>query len=162
MTLPCLAGYVLDASVVAKWFTRHDEPERAAALNLRRLYLAGEIRLILPDLCLIEVANAIRFSSRAKEEHTAEALEALRALSLEVVPTGWDLLLRANAISWAARTTLYDAVYVALAEQVGLPLLTADRDLVRSLRGAGSRGRGLVLHLADVRLPGTADQPGRP
>ena len=162
MTLPCPSGYVLDASVVAKWFTRHDEPEREAALALRRRYLAGEIRLIAPDLCLVEVANAIRFSGRAKEEHVSEALEALRALSLEVAATSWDLLLRANAISWGARITLYDAIYAALAERAGVPLLTADRDLVRSLRGAGSRGRGLVLHLADVRLPGMADQPGGP
>jgi predicted nucleic acid-binding protein len=149
MTLACTGGYVLDASVVAKWFTRHDEPERAAALGLRRRHLAGETRLIVPDLCLIEVANAIRFSGRAKEEHVSEALEALRALSLEVASTGWERLLRANAIAWAAHTTLYDAVYVALAEDVGLPLLTADRDLARSLRG-----RGPVLHLADAPPPG--------
>ncbi|MCI0439399.1 MAG: type II toxin-antitoxin system VapC family toxin, partial [Chloroflexi bacterium] len=119
MTLPRAGGYVLDASVVAKWFTRHEEIEREAALGLRRRYLAGEIRLLVPDLCLIEVANAIRFSSRAKEELVSEALEAMRGLSLEVTPTGWNLLLRANAISWKSQTTLYDAVYVALAEQAG-------------------------------------------
>jgi predicted nucleic acid-binding protein len=154
MTLPCPNGYVLDASVVAKWFTRHAEPEREAALALRRRYLAGEIRLMVPDLCLVEVANAIRFSGRAKEEHVSEALEALRALSLEVAPTGWDRLLRANAISWSARITLYDAVYAALAEQAGVPLVTADGDLARSLRGAGARSAGLVLQLADLRPPG--------
>lgn len=145
MILPYHAGYVLDASVVAKWFTRHEEPDRVAALGLRRSYLGGKFQLIIPDLCLVEVANAIRFSPRAREEDVADALEALHALHLEVRSAEWDLLRKANAISWAYRTTLYDAVYVALAEQVGFPLLTSDAQLLR-----GMRGHSILLRLGEV------------
>jgi predicted nucleic acid-binding protein len=146
--MPYHSGYVLDASVIAKWFTRHEEPERSIALGLRREYLHGRFQLLIPDLCLVEVANAVRFSPRAREEDVAEALDALRALDLTIRPTDWEMLQKANAIAWAHKTALYDAVYVALAELAGFPLVTADEQLVRSLRG-----HGIVLRLKELSFP---------
>ena len=116
MSVAYHAGYVLDASVVAKWFTRHAEPDRTQALGLRRGYLEGRFRLLIPGLCLLEVANAIRFSPRARQEDVAAALDALRMLDPEVQGTDWALLNKANAVAWTWKTTLYDALYVALAE----------------------------------------------
>jgi predicted nucleic acid-binding protein len=37
--------------------------------------------------------------------------------------------------AWAYKITLYDALYVALAEQVGYPLITADEIMVKKLKG---------------------------
>ncbi len=38
----------------------------------------------------------------------------------------------AGVAAWAARgLTAYDAAYVALAESLGIPLITADREIVR-------------------------------
>ncbi|MEE8120348.1 MAG: type II toxin-antitoxin system VapC family toxin, partial [Anaerolineales bacterium] len=45
------------------------------------------------------------------------------------------LLRKANAIGWAYKITIYDALYVALAEQVGYPLITADEVMVKKLKG---------------------------
>ncbi|MFH1024924.1 MAG: type II toxin-antitoxin system VapC family toxin [Planctomycetota bacterium] len=139
------AGYVLDASVVAKWFLLRDEPDRARAVALRDMHVSGKIILITPDLALLEVLNAIRFSGRAGEAEGAAALEALTDLSLRVEPLHPDVLRKANAIAWAYGITLYDALYVALAEQVGYPLVTADGVMVKKLRG-----HKIVLKLADL------------
>ena len=60
--------------------------------------MAGQCRLILPDFALLEIANAIRCSPRAKEADGAAALDLLRDLHLDVQPLSWELSAdRANA-----------------------------------------------------------------
>ena len=39
-----------------------------------------------------------------------------------------------DAIAWAYKVTIYDALYVALAEQVGYPFITADEVMVKKLK----------------------------
>ena len=105
-------GYVLDASVAAKWFVREGEADRERALSIRERYMAGQCRLIMPEFGLLEIANVIRYSPRAKEADAAAALELLRDLNLEFHPTSWDLLRKANAIAWAYKIAMYDATYI--------------------------------------------------
>lgn len=140
-------AYVLDASVAAKWFVPHSEPDRKQALFIRKRHLAGHCRLVIPEFGLLEVVNAIRYSPRAKEADGAAALELLRDLHLESHPLSWDLLRKANAIAWAYKIAAYDALYVALAETVGFPLLTADDALFKKMKG-----HSIVLRLRDIQL----------
>ncbi len=142
------ARYILDASVAAKWFTRHEEPDREKALALRDRHRRRHCRLVLPEFVLIEVMNAIRFSRRAVEADTSAALAALTDLQLDIVPADWDLLRKATAVAWTYRTSVYDAVYVALAERVGFPLLTADEELVKKMKG-----HSIVLRLREMEFP---------
>ena len=142
------ARYILDASVAAKWFTRHEEPDREKALALRDRHRRRHCRLVLPEFGLIEVMNAIRFSRRAVEADTSAALAALTDLQLDIVPADWDLLRKATAVAWTYRTSVYDAVYVALAERVGFPLLTADEELVKKMKG-----HSIVLRLREMEFP---------
>lgn len=140
--------YVLDASVAAKWFTRQEEPDREKALALRELHRSHRCRLVVPELALLEVMNAIRFSPRAQEADTSAALSLLSDLGLQREPLDWELLRKATAIAWGYRITVYDAVYVALAERVGFPLLTADDDMVRRMKG-----HSIVLRLGELEFP---------
>lgn len=140
-------GYVLDASVAAKWFVRQKEPDRDRALAIRERHVSGQSRLILPEFGLLEVANAIRYSPRAKEADAAAAVEVLHDLHLDIQPLSWDLLRKANAIAWAYKIAVYDATYVALAEAVGFPLLTADEALIRKMKG-----HSIVLRLNEMEF----------
>jgi len=140
-------GYVLDASVAAKWFVRQGEADRELALSVRDRHTSGLCRLILPEFGLLEIANAIRYSARAKEADVASALDLLHDVQLEIHAHSWDLLRKANAISWAYKIALYDAAYVALAEGVGYPLLTADEGLLKKMRG-----HSIVLRLRDLEV----------
>jgi predicted nucleic acid-binding protein len=128
-------GYVLDASVIVKWFVHHQEADRERALALRDLHISGRSTIYIPELALLEVLNAIRFSSNADEEDGETALETLQDLNLGTKEADSDLLRKTNAIAWAYKITIYDALYVALAEQVGYPLITADEVMVKKLKG---------------------------
>jgi predicted nucleic acid-binding protein len=129
------AGYVVDASVLVKWFLHEKEADRDRALALRELHISGRSTIFIPQLALLEVLNVVRFAPKAKEEDGEMALETLHDLHLETKPLEVDLLRKANAIAWAYKITIYDALYVALAEQVGYPLITADEVMVKKLKG---------------------------
>ena len=127
------AGYVVDASVLTKWFV--EEEDRDLALGLRELHTSGRSILFVSELTYLEILNAIRYGPRVKEEDGAEAVHVLENLHLQVKPTDFALLRKANAIAWAYKVTIFDALYVALAEQLGYPLITADEVRVKKLKG---------------------------
>lgn len=127
------AAYVVDASVLTKWFVEGED--RHLALGLRDLHTSGRSTLIVSELTFLEILNAIRYAPKAQEADGAEALHVLENLHLQVKPIQFDTLRKANAIAWGYKITIYDALYVALAEQVGYPLITADEVMVKKLRG---------------------------
>lgn len=129
------AGYVLDASVIVKWFLHHQEEDRDKALALRDLHVGGRTKIHIPRLALLEVLNAIRFNSKAGEEDGDTAIETLQNLQLEINSGDINVLRKTNAIAWTYKITIYDALYVALAEQVGYPLITADEKMMNKLKG---------------------------
>ncbi len=139
------AGYVVDASVLVKWFM--EEEDRDRALGLRELHTSGRSTLFVSELTFLEILNAFRYAPRAKEEDGAEAVHVLENLHLQVKPTDFQLLRKANAIAWAYKITIYDALYVGLAEQLGYPLITADDAMVKKLKG-----HSIVVPLRDLEF----------
>src|SRR4051794_18609183 len=123
---PRCAVIVVDASIVAAAFA-DDGPDGDRA----RGRLRGE-RLCVPELTDLEVASVWRRalrSGRLDERRARLALDDLAAAPIVRAPHG-ALLPRI----WELRQNLtpYDAAYVALAEALEAPLLTADRRLARA------------------------------
>ncbi len=92
-------------------------------------------QLLAPDLVFIELANVLRTWARSGvlPEDTATLLvESLGALGLSAAPS--DILLPA-AFRTAVRfqRSVYDALYLALAEREGCPFITADLRLYNAL-----------------------------
>jgi predicted nucleic acid-binding protein len=115
---------VVDASVVVEVLQR---TPRGCQVE-RRLWSDTE-SLFAPHLLDLEVAQVFRrfvLSAIVDERRGREALQDLADLPLQRYPH--DLLLPRV---WELRQnlTVYDAVYVALAELLEAPLLTADRRL---------------------------------
>jgi predicted nucleic acid-binding protein len=115
---------VVDASALLEALLR--TPERAAVE--RRMFNSGE-SLHAPHLLDVEVAHVIRRYAATGEldaERGREALADLADFPLRRYPH--DFLLPRI---WELRNNLtaYDAVYIALAEALGAPLLTRDRRL---------------------------------
>ena len=139
------AGYVVDASVGVKWFVREREADRDVALALRQRHIEGATRMIVPELFLLEVPNAIKTGRKSTEEELAEVLTTLADLDVRVEQHTQRVLRKTNAVAWAYKLTWYDAVYVALAETLGFPFVTADEALLRKMKG-----HSIVLRLKDL------------
>jgi predicted nucleic acid-binding protein len=117
---------VVDASVLAPALG-DDSPGG----DRKRDRLRGQ-RLAAPAVVDLEVISAIRsgvLAGRLEARRSRQALADLMAIRMRRLPHG-PLLPRI----WALRDNLtpYDAAYVALAEAIGAPLLTADRRLARA------------------------------
>ncbi len=115
---------VIDASALIELFLR---TPTAPAVEERLLKARG---LFAPHLLDVEVTNVVRRYCAAGEMSPERALEALKDLrALQIYRYAHEPLL---ARVWELRhnTTAYDAVYLALAEALGVPLLTCDARLV--------------------------------
>jgi predicted nucleic acid-binding protein len=128
---------ILDASAVVELLLG----TRAGAAVARRIAPFGE-SLHAPHLIDLEVAQALRRYARSgqmSEGRAEEALDDLADLDLRRYPH--DVLL---SRIWALRrnVTAYDAAYLALAELLPAPLLTADARLAKV---PGARARVEVL-----------------
>jgi predicted nucleic acid-binding protein len=118
---------VVDASVAARWFLPLEKNDAAKAL-LR----SGE-RVIAPDLVIVELTNtawkATTFGNVSLETVTDFVQESSRYFH-ELVPSN-RLKDRALAIALALKHPAYDCFYLALAEQRGCRMVTADERLQR-------------------------------
>jgi predicted nucleic acid-binding protein len=132
-----------------KWFLYHQEADRDRALALRALHISGKSKIFIPRLTVVEVLNAIRSNPNADEATGQAALEALEDLHLETIPGDADLLRKTNAIAWAYKMTIYDALYVGLAEQLGYPLITADERMIRQLKN-----HSILVPLREFKIKG--------
>jgi predicted nucleic acid-binding protein len=97
-----------------------------------------------PELLVLEVAGALRNRVRRSEVALADAKQALTRL--QRLPIIRHPLLPLLDRVWELRDNLtpYDAAYVALAERLKVPLLTADAGIARA---SGLRCKVRLLEL---------------
>jgi predicted nucleic acid-binding protein len=117
---------VLDASVCVAIF-HQDEPGHPAATAWLAAAIAAGEPIVAPVLLLAEVAGAL---ARAvlDDRFPMAAVELLRSRRLvELFPIDEKLAGSAAALAAALRIRGADALYVALADQLGIPLITFDR-----------------------------------
>ncbi|MDP8994798.1 MAG: type II toxin-antitoxin system VapC family toxin [Pseudomonadota bacterium] len=129
---------VVDASVAVKWAVSENGSEAAASLLSQPL--------VAPDLFLAEFGNALAKKVRRREiarEQAWQALEEGRG-RVEIIPSA-GLLAPAFELSLALHHSIYDCFYVALAEALDRPVITADVVLVAKVREAGMGARILRL-----------------
>lgn len=135
---------VIDSSVVAKWF--FVEPLTEQALAVRRDWESSAVELIAPMLLLAEVGNIIWKKQRAgliNEEEGTNAIANLLALEICTVETQM-ILPRAYKLATLYDRTVYDALYLSLAEQRAARFVTAD---LRLYNAVGKR-LGFIDYLA--------------
>ncbi|MGQ0594619.1 MAG: type II toxin-antitoxin system VapC family toxin [Gammaproteobacteria bacterium] len=139
-----MSRWVVDASVAVKWFL--PEVQSAEAVRLLR----DDYLLFAPDLIFAEFGNVLWKKWRRKEIEADVArriLEDFRRFPLEV-HSSETLLAAAWTIAEELHRTMYDSLYLALAESKGYRLVTADHKLYNSLKD--SRLGPMLLRVEDI------------
>jgi predicted nucleic acid-binding protein len=140
--------YVVDASVVLKWFL--PAPDSASADFLLENFLNSAADLIAPDVLLVEIASALW--KRVVFRHELTASEAtliyrdLLTMPLSLIPTA---ILAEAALELAMKSghPVYDALYCTLAMERHCDFVTADQTMVNKFRGDFP----FVRHLSTIK-----------
>ncbi len=119
---------IIDASVVIKWFAEEEDSENA--IKLRNKHLSQETILIAPELIFLEVTNALRYKKDYSEK-IKKANEDLWSFQLKVEKLSKELLDKAIEIAIKNDFTIYDSIYIALAQIYETELITADEKLLK-------------------------------
>ena len=126
---------VLDTSVAVKWYLPEDLREEALELAARMG--AGEVELFAPSTIGPELFNALFQQHRRGYLSLDEVREFFSSFAeapisvFEIDP----LTPRAVEIAVGSGVIVYDALFMALAEDTGTVMATADGRLLRSLEG---------------------------
>ncbi|MBI3828695.1 MAG: type II toxin-antitoxin system VapC family toxin [Planctomycetes bacterium] len=134
MTAP--AAYVVDASVAIKCVVEETHSDQARRL-FQRLADNPAALFWVPDLFYAECSNILWKRVRRGETTADVALKHsgfLRDLPLCDMPLR-DLVPRSLEIALQTGSSVYDGRYVALAECINAPFITADEALLRKIAG---------------------------
>ncbi len=127
---PDLCDAVVDASAIVDFLL---QPARDAPLS--RLLSQRDIDLHVPMLCELEVVAGVR---RALLRGRLPGIESARSIVQDLVDLPLELYphrpLLSRILDLYENFTTYDAAYVALAEALGIPLLTSDARLATATR----------------------------
>ncbi len=124
---------IIDASVLLRAFFP-DEEGHLTALALLRAHALGEEELHAPSLLAYEIVNALVQGVRRERIHPNTAQEILTTFEglgivLHAVP-----LSRTLELARRFGRSAYDAAYLALAEAMDAPFITADRRLFHAVQ----------------------------
>jgi predicted nucleic acid-binding protein len=136
--------WVLDASVVIKWFI--PEIDRPAALELR----ASGAAFAAPDLLFVESTNILwkRVKRGEIDPERARAIIDEIAAAHWIVYSNKSLARDAIDLALASGASAYDASYIALAVRLNTSCISADQKLVDKVRGTAAANH--IMLLADT------------
>jgi len=130
-------SWVVDASVVVKWFVE----ERGSSAARSVLAKCGSF--LAPEIVLVEAGNTA-WKKVKRKEMTPEQGEAM----VRAVPQYFDRLVeavvlinRAYALATQLNHPVYDCLYLALAEMESIQLITDDTRLIKAVADTEFRKR---------------------
>ena len=125
---------LVDASVAFKWFKSRDEPYFEKARSLLEQHLNGQMRIMVPVLLFIEIANAFSTKTATKPKAMRTSLRSLYNFGLEVYSESEEDVVTASLLARKNKTSVYDMIYAVIAKKAGVEFITADERFVRKTK----------------------------
>lgn len=117
---------VIDTSVAFKWFVAYGETGLDEAAGLLRSHQVGEIALIAPSIIVVELANTLRYLTPTAED-ALDFIDDFNCAGVRLFDTTVELVRKAAARASESGMSVYDALFLTLAEQRRCMLASADR-----------------------------------
>lgn len=138
-------SFVVDASVVAKWFNRGESNEEEA-LALRSAWIDGKIELYCPSLLIYEVCNSIWKNPNIARDQASSLSRLAVRLSPTFIEIREDEASESMNFALKSKLTFYDAVYIVTSKNRKYSLVSADRDQLQA-----SKDYATSVHISQVK-----------
>ena len=124
--------FVLDASVIVKWFIHESDSD--IAKKFIDTHVSGKGLISAPDLLSYEVSNVLLLKAHLLPIKVVDCIEALYDLRITLISPSQENIREVILTADCYRLTVYDAAYVVLAKRLGYSLITADVSLYEKTR----------------------------
>lgn len=128
-----MKALVVDTSVIVKWYSSDREPAFERARTLLQEHTHARCQLHVPMLAFYETGNALRYGTRLSAAEPLRHLADLFSLGLAVHPLTATAAALAHELACVFDVSFYDACFAALAQELHVPLVTADEKLSHRL-----------------------------
>lgn len=123
---------VVDTSIVYKWI--REEDTRHLSLEILHRYLSGKEEIIVPDILLYELTNALAFKTELSIEDIEDAWNLFSSFDVPVFTPTHSFIQQCLKFAKKYKVTVYDASYAVLANEKKCNLITADEKFVETVR----------------------------
>lgn len=123
--------FVLDTSVAVKWFSPENENCLSQAQQVFNDIESEKVRVWTLDILLVELTNALLISKKLAPDICKNACQVVLKSSIECMPLSSELLFVALELSALYKQTIYDALFLALAQKKNAKVITADKKLMQ-------------------------------
>ena len=133
-----MAGVVLDASLVSAWCFSDEHTDYTRAVL--HAVSSSLVDAVAPTLFAYEIRNSVLMAlrrGRISKTDAEQFLISLDEMGVRLIEApSYDALF---SLAVAHGLTVYDAAYLGVAMQEGLPLASLDGALVRAAQNAGAQ-----------------------
>lgn len=124
---------VVDTSIIYKWITEEDTDPDTSALKLLRQFLNGKENVLIPDIVLYELANALSTKTNLSFKEIQEAWNLFERLNLNTVNPSLKFIRKSIEFAREYHVSVYDASYAVLALEKKCVLFTADSKFTKKI-----------------------------
>jgi predicted nucleic acid-binding protein len=139
--------YVLDTSVITKWYYKKDEEDLSNASIIYDILESKNYIFFAPDLLIYELLNIYRIKLELDDLRINKIISELYDL-IVILGINKNTFSKAFLTAGKLNISFYDSIYLSLSEDLDALLITADKKLYEAVKDKNRK----VIMLSDFLL----------
>ncbi len=140
--------YVLDASVITKWYYKKDEEDLHSASVIYDNLQSENFIIFAPDLLIYELLNIYRTKLELGDSKINNIVTELYDL-IVILGIHKNTFKKAFITARSLNISFYDSIYLSLSEDLDASLVTADKKLYAAVNG---KNRNVIMLFDFLKL----------